>query len=175
MGAIGALAGVYAVPKVRMAMAESAIEYGEALASRGQWEDAATQFRHALRWNPSSAAAYYGLGVARFGLGDAFGARVAWQKAIALNPAHVRALFDLGNLWRTSGDCGQAVAAYRQALVLAPQLTANRVGLALCYEALGDLAAARRELEGVVVDAPHFLPLLERLRDGRPAVESRKR
>lgn len=161
---IGALAGVYAVPKIWSVMADSAIQQGEALASRGRWEEAQAQFERALRWNPGSTAAHYGLGVVRFGRGDTAGARAAWEKALAIDPMNIRALFELGNLWRMSGDYAQAVAAYQRALVLAPHQTAIRANLALCYEALGDVAAARRELEGVVLAAPQFRPLLDRLR-----------
>lgn len=164
VGALGGIAGIYAVPKVRTVMADSALQQGEALAARGRWEDAQTQFVRALRWNPGSAAAHYGLGTVRFGQGDSAGARAAWEQALAMDPANLKALFELGNLWRNTGDCQQAAAVYRRALTLSPRQTAIRVNLALCYEALGDLAAAHREMEEVVVAAPQFRPLLDRIR-----------
>ena len=89
-----------------------------------------------------------------------------------MDPANVKALFELGNLWRNAGDCQQAAAAYRRALTLSPRQTAIRVNLALCYEALGELAAAHRELEDVVVAAPQFRPLLDRIRALSPEARS---
>jgi tetratricopeptide (TPR) repeat protein len=82
-------------------MADSALQQGEALAARGRWEDAQTQFERALRWNPGSAAAHYGLGAVRFGQVIPPGPAPRGAGA-GHGPGEPEDALELGNLWRNT-------------------------------------------------------------------------
>jgi tetratricopeptide (TPR) repeat protein len=88
------------------------IAEGRAALDRGENDQAASKFRHALKLQPDSPEAHHYLGVALEKQGDTAGATAAYQTALDLNPGDLSARQDIKTLSRTDEDDPAQVQQY---------------------------------------------------------------
>jgi len=77
---------------------------GRAALQRGETDQAAAKFQHALKLQPDSADAQHFLALALQEQGDSRGANVAYQRALELNPGDVTAREQIKTLSNTDED-----------------------------------------------------------------------
>ncbi|WP_456433840.1 tetratricopeptide repeat protein [Thermosulfuriphilus sp.] len=126
---------------------------------------------------PTTAEAWFFLGLSREAQGDSSGAKEAYEKALKLDPRHTDSLVNLGNIDYQEGELSRAKELYFQALLLEPDHPEASFNLAclLMEEGEPQLAAIffRRvvELEPGFTDAffslGEALLLMGRLEEGR--------
>ncbi len=130
---------------------------GDCYAKQGKWTEARADYDKALE-NYNASAAYGGKekngatlagilldrGVARFQLGDKYGARADYQKAVRLNPKNGTGYYDLGYVSLMENHLGAALADSNKAARLSDQKNAD----ALDVEAIaqGDERHLKRSL-----------------------------
>ena len=102
--------------------AESWLRISEALASRGNTEDAVGALRSAVREHPDDPSLWIGLGNALVdharGLTPA--SQFAYERAAELAPGHPAPAFFMGLALARSGDRASAVALWKEILARAP-------------------------------------------------------
>jgi serine/threonine-protein kinase len=135
--------------------AENFVELGIALREAGKVKPAIAAFRAALKREPNLASAHRGMGGALARLGNQAGAEASFQEALRLAPRDAETLDNYGAFLcdhlRRHDD---AVAAFRKALQIRPDLTGPRVNLAVALMGKGDAAAAGKELNEALRQAP---------------------
>ncbi|MDP8214584.1 MAG: tetratricopeptide repeat protein [Candidatus Euphemobacter frigidus] len=94
-----------------------------------QWEDAASEFRLALKSSPDYAA-YTNLGIACQRGGELDQAVMSYRQALHLAPDSPRALKNLADAELARGEIEEAVALYRRALEVNPEYTGIACDLA---------------------------------------------
>lgn len=132
---------------------------GTALYRKGRIEDAALQYREAVRIRPYSAKGHYNYGNALSTLKDYQGAVGQYREALRIDPHHLRASTNLGNVLMQLGDIDQAIQEFRKVLSVDPKSaeTHNNLASALLMlgrrsEALSHFATAVR-LRPDLIDA----------------------
>ncbi len=93
---------------------------GAAMGSRGQFDEAITQYRKALEINPNFAEAYNNLGAALASRGQFDEAIASCRKALAIEPNNADFYSNLGMALAGAGRMDDAVAEYRMAVELNP-------------------------------------------------------
>jgi tetratricopeptide (TPR) repeat protein len=88
------------------------IAEGRAALGRGEMDQAAAKFRHALKLQPDSADAQHYLGVALEKQGDTQGASEAYRKALDLNPGDLSARQGIKTLTNTDEDDPEQIKEY---------------------------------------------------------------
>lgn len=100
------------------------LSFGSAFFQRGYFDQAAASFEHALRDNPQSAEAEYGLGSVYLKQGKNVDAQASFQRATQLSAGYPDTLPDtwnnLGLLAARDGRMAEAVADFQKALALSP-------------------------------------------------------
>ena len=84
------------------------------------WEPAQEAFQQALRADPFSACAHYGLAQALKGKGDLFSAMSEFERAVELRPGMFSALRTLAGLYLSKGFRRKAIETLERALRVAP-------------------------------------------------------
>jgi tetratricopeptide (TPR) repeat protein len=108
--------------------------------------EAAPHLRAAVERVSTDYESHYYLGHALLALGDARGARLAWEQSQAFGPWRAASLLQLADMAADAGDGGAALAFVDSAIVDAPFATrAGALGIALARRA-GDAAGARARL-----------------------------
>jgi tetratricopeptide (TPR) repeat protein len=113
---------------------------GIVFASRGDFERAIAEFRHALTLAPDSAATHWHLGAALASQGERAEAIGHLQRAVELDPANARAQNDLGLMLTLVGRLDEAVEHLERAVALDPALTDARNTLEILREDRGPRA-----------------------------------
>jgi tetratricopeptide (TPR) repeat protein len=127
------------------------LSYGSAFFQRGYYDQAASSFQLALRDDPSSAEAAYGLGSAYLNLQRTAEARENFERAIKLSASYpdtlANAWNNLGLLDTQEGHAGEAVRCFQEAVRLSPDhlIALNNLGNA--YRLLKNWDEARRAFE----------------------------
>jgi tetratricopeptide (TPR) repeat protein len=109
--------------------------------AEGRLADAARAYERAVP--VAGAEAWFNLGNCRYQVGDAEGARVAFEQAVVQAPDYAEAWNNLGIVLGALRDAAAAVAAFRRALSLVPHYADAHYNLAEALAAAGDVAAAR--------------------------------
>jgi tetratricopeptide (TPR) repeat protein len=115
--------------------------------NNGDLEEAAERYEAAWSLQPYDFAALVRLGETYTELGRAEDAENAFKSALALNPGSPSAMAGLGQLALNKREFGDAVMYFKAALEAAPEANRLHYSLAMAYRGLGDLEAARRQLE----------------------------
>lgn len=125
------------------------IERGNALLARRAAREAAQCFVEALKREPDSRAARFGVGVALLDLGDLQGARRAFNAVVAVSPGHAAAHFNLGFIAFRLGESGEAERHFVASLAKRPDHVPTLVHLGILAmrfgrfdEAISHLTAA---------------------------------
>lgn len=100
------------------------LSYGSIFFQRGYYDQAEASFQRALRDDPNSAEACYGLGSVQLQQGNAAEARTNFERAIKLQAAYPGTLpnawNNLGLLAVREGNPANAIAYFQEALKLSP-------------------------------------------------------
>ena len=94
---------------------------GVALAGRGRFDEAITQYYEALRIKPNEAEVYNNLGNVLLAKGKVDEAIRLFDKALRLKPDYARAHNNLGNALIAQGNVDEAVRHYTEALRINPE------------------------------------------------------
>lgn len=129
----------------------------EALRLQGDFDEAITELRAAIKLEPRSARAYSGLGLALRGQRNLPESTAAYQEAIRLDPDLIDAHNGLAVVLANQGKLNEAVAEFREIIRIDPDSAIGHYNLAY---ALADLdrdvesAAALREV--VRINPNHY-------------------
>ena len=115
---------------------------GLALADRGQFEEAFTDFRKALEIDPDYALAHYSFGVTLAGRGRLDEAIVHYRKALDIDPDYALGHYNLGNALVGRGQLDEAIDHYRKALDIKPDSAAAHYNLGVALAGRGELDEA---------------------------------
>jgi tetratricopeptide (TPR) repeat protein len=131
---------------------------GSVFFQRGYYAQAAASFELALRDDPSSAEAYYGLGSAQLNLQNTAEARESFERAVKLRASYpdtlANAWNNLGLLATREGRTNEGVKCFQQALVTSPEhlIALNNLGNA--YRLQKNWEAARKTFERALEASP---------------------
>ncbi len=134
------------------------LSYGSVFFQRGYYDQAATSFQLALRDDPSSAEASYGLGSAYLNLQKTAEARDSFERAIKLPASYpdtlANAWNNLGLLDTQEGRADEAARCFQEAVRLSPDhlIALNNLGNA--YRLLKKWDEARKAFEHALEVSP---------------------
>jgi tetratricopeptide (TPR) repeat protein len=134
--------------------ARNYLSYGSTFFQRGYFEQAESFFRQALRDDPTSSEAYYGVGSACLNLQKAAEARANFQRATELESSYPdtipNAWNNLGLLATREGRTDEAIGYFQQALKVNPDHLVALENLGNAYRQLKNWERARSVLEHAV-------------------------
>ena len=134
------------------------LSYGSVFFQHGYYDQAATWFQLALKDDPSSAEALYGLGSAYLEQGRTSEAQQTFERAITLHSSFPGTLpnawNNLGLLAARAGRTEDAVKSFRQALTLDPDHLIALDNLGNAYRKLEQWDRARATLEHAIEVSP---------------------
>ncbi len=140
---------------------------GVALSAAGRASDAEAHFRKAISLDPKAAAPWYDLGTLRFDASRYAEAIPYFEQAIARRPGYADAYANLGACWNGLGRSADAVRVLTGARDAIRDHPIARAQLALALAQVGDLVAARRELEAIRPLAPGIAAQIQAYIDSR--------
>jgi predicted TPR repeat methyltransferase len=139
-------AGIDSVRRATLAApgyADAFNNLGNLLKLAGQFDDAETAYRHALRLRPDDANAHSNLGVVLRVRGLLSESEAALRRAIAIDGRHVPAYTNLGHVLKRTGRVKEAIGCYRAAIALDPDNPMAPRVLGRAYQANGEPDKAR--------------------------------
>jgi tetratricopeptide (TPR) repeat protein/peroxiredoxin len=134
------------------------LSYGSVFFQRGYFDQAASSFQQALRDDPSSAEALYGLGSSYLSQQKIADARDCFERATKLKASYpgtlANAWNNLGLLATQEGRTGEAIRCFQEAARLSPDnlIALNNLGSA--YRSQKNWDAARRTFEHALEVSP---------------------
>ena len=138
--------------------ARNYLSYGSIFFQRGYFEQAESSFRQALRDDPASAEAHYGVGSACLSLQKTEEARAGFRRATELEPNYPEtvpnAWNNLGLLAARQGQTEEAIGYFQQALKLNPDHLVALENLGNAYRQQKKWDEARRVLEHAIAVSP---------------------
>jgi predicted O-linked N-acetylglucosamine transferase (SPINDLY family) len=139
--------------------AEVYFQRGRNLTEQGKYEEAATNYRQALRQRPGSAGAHNNLGNIFLRLGKLTEAVDCFRQALRAKPDFAQAYGNLGDALRELGRLDESLAAHRTALRLDPTAAFihSSMVLTLNYHPAYDASAIEEECARW--NRTHALPL----------------
>jgi tetratricopeptide (TPR) repeat protein len=134
------------------------LSYGSVFFQRGYYEQAGASFQRALRDDPSSAEALYGLGSSYLKQERHNEARESFERATKLNASYPDTLpntwNNLGLLATREGRIGEAIPYFQEALRLSPDHLVALENLGNAYRQQKQWDEARKVLEHAVAVGP---------------------
>jgi tetratricopeptide (TPR) repeat protein len=134
------------------------LSLGSAFFQRGYYDQAATSFRSALRDNPSSAEAQYGLGSVYLKQDKNAEGRASFEQALKLTASYPDTVpnswNNLGLLATREGRTADAIGYFQEALRLSPDYWIALENLGNAYRQQGRWDEARVALERAVAARP---------------------
>jgi tetratricopeptide (TPR) repeat protein len=134
------------------------LSLGSIFFQRGYLEQSETFFRRALRDDPLSAEAHYGLGSVYLQQNKTHEARASFQQAVKLNAGYPdtgpNAWNNLGLMAAREGRSDEAIGNFQEALRLSPDYWTALENLGNAYRQQGRWTAARAVLERAVAVRP---------------------
>jgi tetratricopeptide (TPR) repeat protein len=138
--------------------ARNYLSCGSIFFQRGYFEQAESSFRQALRDDPASAEAFYGVGSACLNLGKTVEARASFHRAVELAPSYPDTLpnawNNLGLLSTRGGRTDEAIGYFQQALKVNPDHLIALDNLGNAYRQQKNWEEARKVLEHAVAVSP---------------------
>ncbi|MDO8683856.1 MAG: tetratricopeptide repeat protein [Armatimonadota bacterium] len=129
----------------RNAMAHYLLGIG--LMEQGRGEEAAQNFRRALKIYPGFAGAYFNLGRHLARTGKTLQAIDCYEKALRISPDYSEAHNNLGNSLAAQGKFDEAIRHYRAAVEIRPDYGLAHCNIAVAMYFKKDYAAAWREVD----------------------------
>lgn len=110
------------------------VSLAHSLRREQRFSEALNAARLAAKMELDNAAAWFNVGAALAGLGDAVQSEAAYRQALVLNPKYAEAWSNLGGLLGASGRLDEELSAYRKAIDANPNLAPvwSNYGNALC-------------------------------------------
>jgi tetratricopeptide (TPR) repeat protein len=134
------------------------LSYGSVFFQRGYYDQAGASFEHALRDDPSSAEALYGLGSVYLKQEKTAEARASFERAIKLQASYPETLpnawNNLGLLATREGRTAEAIPYFQEALRQSPDHLIALENLGNAYRQQKRWEEARRVLERAVEVSP---------------------
>ena len=134
------------------------LSYGSVFFQRGYFDQAEASFRLALRDDPASAEALYGLGSVYLQQQKTVEARESFERVIQLHPSYPDTLpnawNNLGLLATREGRTADAIPYFQEALRLSPDHLVALDNLGNAYRQLKQWDEARKVLERAVTVSP---------------------
>jgi tetratricopeptide (TPR) repeat protein len=118
--------------------ANSYFSQGVAMAVRGDYQAALTNFNQAIQLNPNYGLAYFSRATAYYYLGDKQNAIADYNQAIQLDPKYATAYNNRGVAYSELGDQQKAIADFNQAIQLNPKDAYAYINRGNAYLYLGD-------------------------------------
>ncbi|MGD0758765.1 MAG: FG-GAP-like repeat-containing protein [Candidatus Sulfotelmatobacter sp.] len=138
--------------------ARNYLSYGSIFFQREYFGQAEASFRQALRDDPTSAEAFYGVGSACLNLGKMAEARASFRRAVELVPSYPDTLpnawNNLGLLSTREDRTGDAIGYFQQALKVSPDHLIALENLGNAYRQQKNWEQARKVLEHAVAVSP---------------------
>ncbi|SRR6266498_1125958 len=141
----------------------------DALARKGQSDEAMVHYEEAIQLQPNYADAYYNRGNVLFAKGRIDEAIADWEKTLQIQPNDPDAYTGLGNALLRKGSLREAIANYEKALALAPEDPHSRINIAWVLATASDASIrdgaeavefARKAVELSNTEDPKFLRAL---------------
>jgi len=129
---------------------------GNDIASKGQTEQAITQFRAALQINPASAGSHYDLGNALLKQGQVDQAVDEFRATLRIDPASPDAYCNLGNAYVRLGRIDQAIAQFRAAAQIDPASADTHYDLGSALLGEGRVEEAIAEFNEALKNDPDY-------------------
>jgi tetratricopeptide (TPR) repeat protein len=117
-------------PHYNLGTAFVEMNLGDALARKGQPDEAMAHFEQAIKLQPDYAEAYYNRGNVLYAKGRIDEAITDFEKTLQIQPDDADAHTGLGNALLRKGAVKEAIAHYNEAIALAPQDPHSRSNLA---------------------------------------------
>jgi Flp pilus assembly protein TadD len=166
-------------------VAESGL--ADAMIARGQFDEAISHAREAVRIRPDSADAHNNLGVAFSRKGRMAEARDQLERVVGLNPERPKVHYNLATVFLHSGQVEKAIEHFEKELQVQPGFAEARNNLGIAFTQKGDLREAivqwrqTLQLEPNNLDAQCNIAWIlatspdDSIRDGREAIELARR
>jgi len=141
----------------------------DALARKGQSDEAMVHYEEAIQLQPNYADAYYNRGNVLFAKGHIDEAIADWEKTLQIQPNDADAYTGLGNALLRKASLREAIANYEKALALAPEDPHSRINIAWVLATASDASIrdgakavefARKAVELSNTEDPKFLRAL---------------
>lgn len=129
---------------------------GNALARRGQTDDAILQYKEALQLKPDYPDALNNLGNALVQKGNITGAVSQYTEALRLDPGNVKVHFNIAVAFAILKRDQNAVSHYREVLIIKPDFVEAWNNLAIIYANQGDLNNAILHFRKALQINPHY-------------------
>jgi tetratricopeptide (TPR) repeat protein len=113
----------------------------------GEYDKAIDAFKEEVRKKPTSAEAYFNLGLAYGKTGQQDEEIAAYEQVIKLKPNVSSTYFNLGTVYNGIGQKQKAIAAFKDAIRLNPNYIKARYAICKIYIEMGDRGNALNELE----------------------------
>jgi tetratricopeptide (TPR) repeat protein len=156
---------VASYPVSVQALAASLFEQAQLAQTQGNYAKAEALWRQVLKQQPSSAVAYYNLGLSQHRQVNIEDAMVAYKNAIRLDPNYSFAHLNLGFAYLEIGKFDQAIPVLQRVLALpdkastpASTHTLAHYNLSIIYKRQGNLPAARQSIRQALTLSPNFVP-----------------
>jgi tetratricopeptide (TPR) repeat protein len=135
------------------------LSYGSVFFQRGYFDQAASSFQLALRDDPSSAEACYGLGSAYLNQQKTADARASFERATNLHASYpdtlANAWNNLGLLATQEGHTDEAIRCFQEAMRLSPDHLIALTNLGTAYRLQKSWDAARKAFERALEVSPN--------------------
>ncbi|MBT8407170.1 MAG: tetratricopeptide repeat protein, partial [Deltaproteobacteria bacterium] len=112
----------------------------------GQWEEAITAFKEAIRIRPDSEVTFFSLGIAYSRLEIWEEALASFTRAVEIDPDYAEAYLGIGIAFGMLGWDEVALQALEKAIRIKPKYAQAHYALGLTYLKLGDKNSALKEL-----------------------------
>jgi tetratricopeptide (TPR) repeat protein len=113
----------------------------------GEYDKAIEAFKEEIRKKPTSAEAYFNLGLAYGKTGQPDKEIAAYEQAIKLKPNVSSTYYNLATVYNDIGQKQNAIAAFKDAIRLNPDYIKARYSICKIYIEIGDRGNALNELE----------------------------
>jgi tetratricopeptide (TPR) repeat protein len=120
-------------------------------------DEAMAEFGDALRVDPGSADAHYGLGECQARRGRLDDAMDQYLECLCLNFLHMPAHFSLGNVYLTKGKINDAIRHFTTVITADPGHVRSMFNIGRCLEKNGQIADALQEYWSLTKKFPDFL------------------
>lgn len=139
---------------------EKSFQQGTQASRSGQWQEAAGDFGKAVTLDPTSAPAYFNLGLARLQLGQIDDAQVALSRAVVLAPKLRGANLFLGIARYRKNNYVGAAEALKREVRIDPRSAQALMWLGVVQLGAGDAAAASVALDEAAKISPNDVDIL---------------
>ncbi len=130
------------------------IRLGDLFMAGEQYQQSAENFVHAIDLDPENHVIYTKIGVLYGRVGDTATAFEYFRKFVELDPGYAAGYLNWGNVLLINGDTAEAVVKYNTAKQYDRMLIEPYYNLAVLQIRLGDLRAARKNVDSLLLIDP---------------------